>query len=509
MKIKNIISRFVLNSILILTQIFLFIFFINEFSKEHIYIYASLVFLSYLLVLYILNKKSTNDLKIPWIIFILLFPIPGVISYFIFGERFISKKTRQIIEKEIKSINKQVDFNFERTNLKPKVDNILRYIEKTSSTEPSAKTKTEYFKNGHDMFVNMLETLKEAKDYIFIEYFIISEGFMFNSILEILEVKAKAGLDVRIMYDDIGSIKNLPNNFKKEMKSKGIKVTTFNPYIPIMSSVHNFRNHRKFMIIDGIYGYTGGINLSDEYIGYKTPLKEFKDTGIKLTGEAVQNMTLLFIGLWNVYSKHKINDFSNYLKNSIEVEPDGIVHVYGDGPSPIYNNRIGEDVYVDIINQSERYLFITTPYLIINERISLSLKYAAMRGVDVRIITPGIPDKKSIFLITRSYYEELVEAGVKIYEFTPGFIHQKVFLSDDEIGVVGTINLDYRSLIHHFECACYLYESSCLKDIKEDFNEIINVSKLITLDECKNKKTLKGTIKRIVINILRLFSPLL
>lgn len=504
--LKNIFGRFAINAIFILSQIFLFIFYINKISKEHIYIYTALVFLSYLLIIFIVNKKTNNDHKIPWIVFILLFPIPGVISYFLFGQRFISKNFRKKITNEFHNIHKQLDIKLdEDLDIIPKVKNQLYYIEKTASTKPSSNTQTEYFKTGHEMFLDMLETLKLAKNYIFMEYFIIHEGYMWNSILNILKEKVKEGVDIRIMYDDIGSVKNLPKKFKKRMRELGIKVETFNRFVPIASSVHNFRDHRKFMIIDGIYGYTGGVNISDEYIGYEKPYNDFKDTGIKLTGNAVKNMVVLFLSLWNVYDKNKTNDYSKYLESTKEVEPDGIVHLYGDGPAPIYEHSIGEDVYVDIINQAEKYLYITTPYLIINERITFSLKYAAMRGVDVRIITPGEPDKKTIYLLTRDSYEELIEAGVKIYEYTPGFIHQKVFLADDEIGVVGTINLDYRSLVHHFECASYLYKSKCLKDIKEDFYEMFDVSRLVPLKEAQKK----GTIKRIILSILKFFSPLL
>lgn len=327
---------------------------------------------------------------------------------------------------------------------------------------------------------------------------------MLNEIVDILEQKVNEGLDVRVIYDDIGSIKHLPNNYDKYLEKKGIKCVKFFPFVPIVSTVHNNRDHRKAIIIDGKIAYTGGINISDEYINKTSPFGYWKDNGIRVIGDGVKNFIALFLMTWNCFYKTGDKDYSIYFKES-NISNDTITLHFGDGPSPMYKDLIGENVYLNIINRSNKYLYITTPYLIVDYNLTNALKNAAKRGVDVRIVVPHIPDKKMIFWITRSNYCDLISAGVKIYEFTPGFIHSKFILSDDDLAIIGTINFDYRSLVHHFECACLLYNAKCYKDMYDDFLNIINVSQLISLEE--SKKVNRG--RRLLVSIIQFFSPLL
>ena len=327
---------------------------------------------------------------------------------------------------------------------------------------------------------------------------------MLDTLINLLEEKVKEGIEVRILYDDIGSMKHLPRKFYKKLIDKGIKCIVFNRYNPVVTVVHNNRDHRKLLIVDGEYGFVGGINIADEYINKIQPFGHWKDNGILLDGEGVKNMVILFLEMWNIFSKTGDEPFEKYIVEQNKENSNGFVQVFGDGPLPLYVDHIGENTYLNIINQSDKYLYITTPYLIVDYNMIHSLCMASLRGVDVRIIVPHIPDKKIVSLITKSSYNELISAGVKIYEYTPGFIHSKMILCDDDVAVIGTINLDYRSFVHHFECACWMYQPDCYKDMVEDFKSTIKESKRITLDDIPKQ----GIFKRLVVSFLKIFSPL-
>ena len=302
-------------------------------------------------------------------------------------------------------------------------------------------------------------------------------------------------------------MKVLPYDFDKKLIKLGIKCIKFNKYYPIVSVVYNNRDHRKIAVIDGYIGYTGGINIADEYNNIIEKHGYWKDNGVRLYGEAVANLTLMFLKTYNIYSgeKSNYNDFMPHKYHQDKFNGDGFIQPFGDGPAPIYENYVGENVYLNIINQATKYVYITTPYLIVDHLLMNALENAAKRGVDVKIITPGIPDKKIVNLLTRDSYNDLIKSGVKIYEYQPGFIHAKTVISDDDIAVVGTINFDYRSLVHHFECGCYMVKCDCIKDIKNDFQE--------TLKDCKipNKKLYysKNLFKRLFVHILKFFAPLM
>ena len=357
------------------------------------------------------------------------------------------------------------------------------------------------------MFPILVQELENAKHYIFIEYFIINDGIMWQTILEVLERKAAQGVDVRLLYDDFGCLVTLPHKYYETLRGKGIRCEVFNPFRPFLNIIQNNRNHRKLCIIDGHTGFTGGINLADEYINRKKRFGHWKDTAVLLKGEAVWNMTVMFLQMWQVVTRAKGEiEYEKYMPHVYHPQPfagDGYVQPFCD--SPLDNEVVSENVYLNIINRAKKYVYICTPYLIVDNEIMTALTLAAKSGVDVRIMTPGIPDKKIVFLLTQSYYEELLNAGVKIYEYQPGFLHSKTFVCDGEIGVVGTINLDYRSLYLHFEDGVWMYGNSVIPDMRDDFLKTCEYCKPVTPEFCRNR----SVITRILQNILRLFAPML
>ena len=365
-------------------------------------------------------------------------------------------------------------------------------------------SEIKYYSLGEEAYLDLLEELAKAKHFIFMEYFIVEEGKMFDAVLNILKQKVKEGVEVRFMYDDVGSLTMLPFKYYQKLESYGIKCISFNHFVPFISAVMNTRDHRKITVIDGNIGFSGGFNLADEYINEKVKYGHWKDTGVMIKGEAVWNLTLMFLVTWNA-SLNSFEDYDKYHPRHYSVDKirlDGYILPYGD--SPLDNKPVGKNVYLNMINQAQKYIYINTPYLIINDELKNALCLAVQRGVDVRIITPGIPDKKLVYKVTRSYYEILINEGVKIYEYTPGFIHAKNFVCDDKVATVGTINLDYRSLYLHFECGVYIYWTSAIKDIKNDFLKTITLSKEITQDDVMHGK-FRGWTEA----ILRVFAPLL
>lgn len=353
------------------------------------------------------------------------------------------------------------------------------------------------------MFADMIAEMEKAKEYIFFEYFIIEDGIMWNRMLDLLTRKVKEGVDVRMIYDDVGSMFLLANDFPLEMERLGIKCLAFNRFRPIVSAVMNHRNHRKILIIDGHTGFTGGINIADEYINEKVRFGHWKDTGIMLKGEGVWSFLAMFIEMWNAFREDKLNIEEYYSKRkSVNKEgSDGFVQPFSD--SPLDNEPLGENIYIEILSQANDYVYIFTPYLIIDNELQSALQLAAKRGVDVRIITPGIPDKKLVFRITRSNYIPLLKSGVRIYEYSPGFMHAKSYVSDDRLGVVGTVNMDYRSLYLHFECGVVLYEDQAIMQLKKDSLESLSLSKEIKIEDLN-----KGFFAGIFDAIIKLFAIL-
>lgn len=501
-------SRMIIVGLMLAIQFFVFIFLITKFSHYSGIISSICTLISALVVLWIINKSDNPAYKLAWIIPILIFNISGGILYIILGNKKPSRKMRRELEKVQKETSKYLIQNDKVSEELRKENEIIlghaNYINHAAGFPIYKNTEVKYYSVGEDNYADLIEELKKAKQYIFMEYFIIEEGKMWNGILEILEQKAKEGVDVRLMYDDVGCISLLPYGYDKVLEKKGIKCIAFNPFKPLLSLAMNNRDHRKITVIDGHTGFTGGINLADEYINEKERFGHWKDTGVMLKGDAVWNLTMMFLEMWNSVRKTD-NDFSIYkpeIHQTKTIVNDGFVQPYGD--SPLDEEIVGENVYMNIINTAKKYVYIFTPYLIIDNEMMTALCLAAKRGIDVRIVTPGIPDKKAVFKLTRSYYPQLIKSGVKIYEYTPGFIHAKVFLCDDEIATVGTINMDYRSLYLHFECGVYLYKNKCIKDIKADVIDTLSKSHEFSKEDLKDSRRYA-----LWQAILRVFAPLM
>ena len=464
-----------------------------------------------LIVLWIVNKEINPSYKLAWTMLILSLPILGVTLYFLFGKsRIASIMDRQFVKRIEESSELMQDDPETVSGLwerDPSAAMQSHYISGASHFPVHQNTSAEYFQVGDDMFPVLVKELKQAKKYIFIEYFIINDGVMWQTILDILEQKAAEGVDVRLIYDGFGCLTTLPHKYYEELRKKGITCQVFNPFRPILNIIQNNRDHRKLCIIDGWVGFTGGINLSDEYINQKERFGHWKDTAIMLKGEAVWNMTVMFLHMWAVIGRteEKI-DYEVYLPHRNHQEQfmgNGFVQPFCD--TPLDEEIVGENVYLNIINKARRYVYICTPYLIIDNEMMTALCLAAKNGVDVRIMTPGTPDKKLVFLLTQSYYRQLLENGVKIYEYQPGFLHAKTFVCDDEIAVVGTINLDYRSLYLHFEDGVWIYGNDVIWSMKEDFVQTLEDCHTVPLEFCKNRKI----PVRIMQNVLRAFAPML
>lgn len=491
-----------------LLQLIWFLIFIVRLSNYSTYITIGLTILSMLAVLAIINKEENPMYKLAWVVPILAAPLFGGVLYLMAGNKKPTRKMRRKLE----AVAQKTDSLYHlQESLLPEmkerdahVAGQMAYIEKQAGYPVWKNTSTKYYEVGDTMFPDMLKELNEAQHFIFMEFFIVEEGHMWNSILEILERKVKEGVEVRVMYDDMGCVSLLPLGYNLTLEQKGIKCIAFNPFVPVWSLVMNNRDHRKMLIIDGHTVFSGGVNLADEYINEKLRFGHWKDTGFCLKGDAVWNYTLMFLQMWDAF-RHGKEDFSRYLPHVYHPEPfvsDGYVQPYGD--SPLDSEVAGENIYINILNQAKHYVYIFTPYLIIDNEMQTALCLAAKRGVDVRIVTPGIPDKKLVFKLTQSSYPPLLRSGVRIYEYTPGFLHAKSYVCDDEIAVVGTINMDYRSLYLHFECGAYFYQSSLVADVKKDAVATMEKSREIRLSDTK-----QGFWGSLLSAVLRVFAPLL
>lgn len=507
--LKVLFSRIFIVGSLIIIQVALLIYAFLQLSHYFNYIYILFVALSIITVLWVISRKESTSYKLAWTIAVLGLPIGGTLLYIIFGKSNLSKefkaKVEFIYKETIHYLNQDKVVSNEIKNDDKSIWRQSNYIQNVSYFPAYKNTSTEYLSPGEVKFERMLEELKKAKHYIFIEYFIIEEGFMWDSILDILIKKVNEGVEVRVIYDDFGCVTKLPRHYDKRLEALGIKCVIFNPISPRVTVRHNTRDHRKILVIDGHTGFTGGINLADEYINRIERFGHWKDASIMLKGEAVWSLTVMFLQTWDFY-KNTIEDYNKFrpeLYAYEQIESDGYVQPYGD--SPMDDERLGEFTYLNIINRAKDYVYINTPYFIVNDEITTALEIAAKSGIDVRIVTPYIPDKWYVHLLTRSYYEQLIRAGVKVYEYTPGFIHSKTFVSDDEIGVVGTINLDFRSFYFHFECGTFLYKTKSVLQIKDDFLETLDKCKIVTLDEVTNERW----YIRITRSILRVFAPLM
>ena len=457
-------------------------------------------------ILAIVNRNMPPESKVTWLL-IAVVPVFGSLLYLMFGERRLSKKEMKQLE-NMESMEFRED-NSRELRLKLKEENKAVYgmVKSLLSMDHNADlyngTSSTFFPLGDQMFKQLLEDLRSAKKFIFMEFYIIDEGLMWDSILEILIEKVKEGVEVKLLYDDIGCMATLAGNYTKRLRKLGIDAHQFNKVIPRLTVAYNNRDHRKILVIDGQIGYTGGINLADEYINQIERFGHWKDSAVRIEGRAVKALTRLFLMTWYI-NQGEIEDFDKYHMENRAVDGEGLYIPFGSGPKPIYKSQVGKAVYQNMINQATDYVYITTPYLIIDYDLTEDIRNVALRGVDVRIVTPFIPDKKLIQIVTRGAYPDLMEAGVKIYEYLPGFVHSKQVLVDDEIAVVGTINFDYRSLVHHYENAIWMYETPEIPKIRADFDNIFAVSREIKLETFR-----VAWYQHLVKEIMQLFAPML
>ena len=466
-------------------------------NKLHIIGVIYSVFCLYV-VLKIIKESKSYSFTLPWIIIFMIIPIPGSIFYLTIKlNQKLSKLLKNIMEEEKNSKKYLVQDKKIRDSY---LDNSsLRYISDYCKFPITTNNDVEYFSLGDHAFDTMINELKKAEKFIFLEYFIVNHGKFWDSILNVLEEKAKQGVEVRVMYDDLGCLTTLDKSYYKTLEEKGIKCVVFNRLKPFAGVVMNNRDHRKILVIDGKVAFSGGINLADEYINIGSKYGHWKDNCMKITGDAVWNYTVMFLTLWNASRKEDEN-YEVYKHKFKKSTNNGYVVPYGE--NPLDDETMGENIYLNIINTANKYVYIFTPYLIIDTDVIDALTLASKRGVDVRIIIPNIPDKRMVYTISESYIEPLSSAGVKVYKYTPGFIHAKVFVSDDNKATVGTLNMDYRSLYLHFECGCYFENVDVIKDIKKDALETIEKSQLV-------EKQKVSHVKSFWQSVLRLFAPLM
>ena len=469
------------------------------------YFYLAVFVTEIACVIKIIASNDNPDYKIPWLLVVLVVPIAGFMLYFLFYDRKLKKKyiKRLAHLKEIGHKPEDAALFAKLKEESPAVHSQAKMLCRIGETHLYSDTKQEYFPLGEDMLGPLLEDLKNAEKFIFMEYFIIEEGTFWNSILDILKEKAAQGVEVKVVYDDIGCMMTLPGDYARQLRKLGIEAYPFSALKGNADSEFNNRSHRKITVIDGKIGYTGGINLADEYINEVVRFGHWKDTGIRLEGEAVKELTNLFLIDYGLNTFRSFEPQQDYFPEYSR-EAEGYVIPFGDGPAPIYKREVGKSVIQNMLNQANRYVYMMSPYLIVDNELRQAIEDAALRGVHVKLILPHIPDKKLVYEMARSHYQRLLDAGVEIYEYEPGFVHAKVYLADDEYAMVGTINLDYRSLVHNFENGVWMYRCDCLKDIRRDFEDTLE--KCICIDETKIKWSLR---QRFVRSVVKVFTPML
>ena len=511
---RIIFSRYAISLFLILLE-FLLMFAIVWYAEEYSVIaFAIFLMIEALTLISIINREANPEYKIPWIVIVLTFAPFGALLYAIFYSRRLSKKETRLIEavyEEIEDSSRIIggevmDEEFMHLSKldKSAAGKAALILNDDPLSALYRHTHTDFFSSGEEMYKSMISDIEGAERYIFLEYFIIEHGVMWDGIYAALTKKASLGVEVRVMYDDMGCMGTLPRGFDKTLMRDGIRCAAFSPLTPRIKTAHNNRDHRKILIIDGKIGYTGGINIADEYINAKNKLGHWKDGGIRLSGEGVRGLLKLFLGQWNFNTGSVIETKSYLSEPTPPKESDGFILPFGTGPAPIYPRQVGKNALLSIINQSQTYVYITTPYLIIDYDLTEALRCAAHRGVDVRIITPNKADKKGVKIMTKSAYPHLISAGVKIYEYLPGFIHEKTVVSDDVYALVGTINLDYRSLAHHFENAVWMYGCGVIEEIRDEFLKTVSISCEIDCDTAR-----LNLFEKLIRNAIKLFAPLL
>lgn len=494
--------------ILILIQLGVFIgttFYLQEYMA---YIYGAFTILSVGVVIYIINEEGNPAFKMTWILFVMAFPVIGAMFYLYVktqvGTRFMKQRLATLKLETVPYMQQDPEIVDAIWASKSANAQLSYYLSHQLGFPTYRNTEVKYFPLGEYKFKYLMHELQKARKFIFMEYFIVDEGYMWGSILKVLKQKVKEGVEVRFMYDGMCAISLLPYGYPEQLKKYGIQCKMANAVKPFLSTTQNNRDHRKICVIDGKVGFTGGVNLADEYINKKVRFGHWKDTAVMLKGDAVQSLTMMFLEMWNV-DERKPEHYGRYLtpkRNGIRREL-GYVIPYAD--SPFDNENVGEEVYFHILNHAKKYVHIMTPYLILDNEMITTLTRVAKSGIEVIIIMPHIPDKWYAFAVAKTYYQELIESGVQIYEYTPGFVHAKVFVSDDDTATVGTINLDYRSLYLHFECGAFIYNNSEIDKIERDFQQTLAKCHKVTLLEVKNRTMLT----KVAGQVLRLVAPLM
>ena len=522
---RNILSGYFLVLLILILELGIFIFvqfFLDDAlltilgsANQNLQIILSLIYLVLRLIIFIVslfiffhivNKPEDPEFKIPWIVGMLLLPFFTSVVYIIFGNHGLRKKDQIIVEATVAAYN--AHFKLTESKREQITEDLggaygaFKYIANTTKLGIHSHNKITYYKTGEEFFPEFVESLKKAKEFIFIEFFIITDGIWWNAVQEVLEKKAQEGVEIRIIYDDMGCSGTISPRTPKLLAKKGIKAYKFHPFKPILSGVYNNRDHRKIVIIDHQMAYTGGMNLADEYANDEKRFGYWKDTMIKVEGSAINNLITIFLQNLNLAVGH-VSDYNKWLTYDYEkYDDEGFIMPFGDGPGDIDGALIGEQTYINILNYAKKEVYISTPYLIPTYSLLDALRNAALRGVQVHLIVPGIPDKKVAYWMAKSNFRYLLDAGVNIYTYTPGFNHMKSAIADNELGFVGTINFDFRSLVHHFECGALLYKCKVMDEITEDFKQMVSVSKKI-----HPLYHLKG-IRKSICSVLKIISAL-
>ena len=494
-------------ALLLLVQIYLLITVFRFIESLIPFTVGTILLFTIVMLIYVINSDHSSSVKLSWITLIMLVPgFGGLLYIFIqadIGHRTIKRRIKAIVKETQREFTNQEDLMKRLKKENKGLYNLATYTTRAGGYPVYENTITKYFPLGEDAFEEMLFQLQRAEKFIFMEYFIVDEGYMWGKILKILSDKVKEGVEVRFMYDGTCEFALLPHSYPDKLRKLGISCRVFSPIRPFLSTHYNYRDHRKILVVDGRVAFTGGINLADEYINKVEVYGHWKDTAIMIEGKSVESFTLMFLQLWNANQENRTYLLDKYKSKTLEKEVRGYVLPYGD--SPLDNDKVGQMIYMDILNRAKEYVYIMTPYLILDGEMVTSLQFAARRGIEVKIIMPHIPDKKFVFAQSRSHYKELMDCGVKIYEYTPGFMHAKAFLSDDKRAVVGTVNLDYRSLYHHFECGLYMEDTKSIENIKLDFKNTFKKSQRVTYGDLKKYNILMTLSAKVI----RIFAPLM
>ena len=496
--------------LLILLQIGIMVLTFTYLGNYSTYMNGVISLLSFITAIYIFNEKGNPAFKMTWILFVFLVPVVGV-GFYLFtkagiGTKYLGARLEKLrVETEPYMQQNEYVVHAMKGGRVANA-NLSHFLYNQVGFPTYGNSQAQYFPLGDDKFPVLIEELNKAEKFIFMEYFIIGEGYVWDTVLEVLRKKVKEGVEVRLMYDGTCSISLLPYEYPKQLREYGIQCKEFGPIVPILSTSQNNRDHRKICVIDGKVAFTGGVNLADEYINEKEVYGHWKDTAVKITGEAVRSFTVMYLQMWHVSENGAADEYEKYLQNIVFDKPlkdDGFVIPYGEMPT--VPTEVAKTVYESLFNTAKKYVHVMTPYFIVEQEFFDTMRYAAQRGVEVKMILPHIPDKKIVYYIARNYYPKLLEAGIQVYEYTPGFVHAKVFSVDGSSATVGTINLDYRSFYHHFECGCYFYDSSVIQNIEADFQRTLEDCQEVTMEYYKKLPL----YQKLIGTLFKLIAPLM